>query len=302
MRQFEMTEALMDDILFSMEDQEGEFYIDTYEGVVVGGFDFDESELWEDSDEREEDEGRLISLPEWDSSDGFRLMEHFAAGFHNPLIREQLTLALNRGKGVFRAFKDILNQYPETEKLWFSYKEQEMKKEILRWYNGLREEWGIEKIGVEPEETAGLVLKDFRFRSYKKSDAVSVEGLYKFCLEEAGDGITGQETKPVLDSPGSLSLVAESGGGEFAGYIYAVKEGENLCINNIGVKPEFRCLGIGEALLVHLLEKLDSSETKQVRVDLPSSAMDFSRVLAREGFEPRMVRYSLDVKKGGKTG
>jgi hypothetical protein len=51
-------------------------------------------------------------------------MEHFAAGLRNPVVRNELTLALNRGRGVFRAFKDILSRYPETEKLWFSYKER----------------------------------------------------------------------------------------------------------------------------------------------------------------------------------
>lgn len=289
-----MTPALMDDILFSMEDQEGEFYIDTWEGVVVGGLDFDESDLWEDSDDTEVDEGRLIDLPEWDSSDGFRLMERFAAASHNPLIREQLTQALNCGKGVFRAFKNILNRYPETEKLWFAYKEQEMKKDILRWYNGLREEWGLEKIGVEPEETGDLVQEDFRFRDYKKTDVFLVEALNMFCLREAG-AAGGSTNKPVLDSPGSMALVAESGGDEFAGYIYAVKEGESLYIKNLEVEAEYRGLGIGEALLVHLLGKTPA-ETKHVYLDLPSSAGGFAQVLAREGFEPYMVRYRLDAK------
>ena len=124
--QFELTEALLDDILFSMEDQVGNFYIDCHEGVVVN---------WDDCrDEMEEDEeeDRFIGLPEWDSSSGFRLMERFAAAFRNPLIRNELCAALNRGKGVFRAFKNTLGQYPEAEKLWFSFKEREMKREVIR--------------------------------------------------------------------------------------------------------------------------------------------------------------------------
>jgi ribosomal protein S18 acetylase RimI-like enzyme len=293
MRQFDMTCALMDDILFSMEDQEGEFYVDTYEGVVVGGLDFYESVPPEDTGGE-----RLIELPEWDSSDGFRLMERFSAGFHNALIREQLTSALNRGKGVFRAFKDILSQYPEAEKLWFAYKEQEMKKDILRWYNGLREEWGLEKIGVEPEETCDLVREDFRFRRCKKTDSLPVEALHASCLKEAALS-GGPDNRPVLDAPGSTALVAESGGGEFAGYIYAVQEGGIVRIHNLEVKAEFRGLGIGEALLVHLLETLDPSGTEQFSLDLPSSAAAFAPVLAREGFEPYLVRYFLDRGKNG---
>ena len=35
--QFELTDVLIDEILFFMEDQSGEFYIDTVEGIVAGG-------------------------------------------------------------------------------------------------------------------------------------------------------------------------------------------------------------------------------------------------------------------------
>jgi ribosomal protein S18 acetylase RimI-like enzyme len=100
-----------------------------------------------------------------------------------------------------------------------------------------------------------------------------------------------------LDSPGGLALIVESGGGEFSGYIYAVKDGPDVYVNNLEVKLEYRGLGIGESLLTHLLEKLKPAATKRVYFDLPSSAADFSHVLAREGFEPYLMRYSLDVKE-----
>ncbi|MDR3248158.1 MAG: GNAT family N-acetyltransferase, partial [Treponema sp.] len=101
---FEMTDALMGDLLFSMEDQVGEFLLDTQEGVIIGEND-------DGFDKAAEDGDRFIALPGWDSSDGFRLMEHFAAGLRNPVLRNELVTALNRGKGVFRAFKDILSYY-----------------------------------------------------------------------------------------------------------------------------------------------------------------------------------------------
>jgi hypothetical protein len=171
--QFELTEALIDDILFSMEDQEGEFYLDTLEGIVAGGL--EGPDVFGEEDGGGENDGRYIDLPEWDSASGFRLMERFAAGFRNPLVREELTSALGHGKGVFRAFKNTLSRYPETEKLWFAFKEREMKREIIMWYNGLREEWGLEKIGMEPEETGDLVLEDFRFRPFRAEQGCSLQ-------------------------------------------------------------------------------------------------------------------------------
>jgi GNAT superfamily N-acetyltransferase len=290
--QFELTEVLMDDILFSMEDQDGDFYIDTKEGVVAGGEDSDE----EDPEEEEYEEGRYISLPEWDSSSGFRLMERFAASFHNPLIRDELTSALNRGRGVFRAFKNTLTQHPEVEKLWFLFKDREMKREIVSWYNALREEWGLEKIGMEPEDTDDLVLEDFRFREFQESDLAAAGELHKICTDAAKEaGVRPLNGDAKL--PGDAVFVSESGGGEFVGFISAGSIHSELHIEILEVKPEYRGLGIGEALLMHLLDTPKAREASRVFVDLPAGSKAFSRVLARGGFEPSLTRYSLDMRK-----
>jgi len=271
--QFELTEALIDDILFSMEDQNGEFLLDTVEGIVVGGMEGSE---------------RYISLPEWDSASGFRLMERFAAGSRNPMVRKDLSAALDRGRGVFRAFKDTLSRYPEAEKLWFSFKEKEMKREILRWYNGLREEWGLEKLGAEPEETGDLLLEDFRFRPLLKEDIGRAEELHLRCLEEYRETLAETVTGSF-----ETGLAAESAGSEFAGYISGIVKDTSLYIKNLEVKPEFRGLGIGEALLSRFLDSLDPNQVSQVFLDLPSWAEGFSRVLLRESFKPYSVRYWL---------
>jgi GNAT superfamily N-acetyltransferase len=300
--QFELTEALLEDILFSMEDQEEDFYLDTLKGIVTGGEDS------EGEDPEPDMEGRYISLPDWDSSSGFRLMERFAASCKNPFIREELSSALNRGKGVFRAFKDVLTRRPEAEKLWFSYKDREMKREILRWYNALREEWGLEKIGLEPEETGDLILEDFRFRELTEKDMPRIKELHERCRVESLDwmcenGIfaeyaaeyTGEEEDADKGAE-QTALAAESGNGEFSGYISAVRKGNALCVRALEVKPEYRGMGIGEALLVKLLEKTEDGKVSRVLLDLPAGTEGFSRVLVREGFKPYMTKYSLSLK------
>jgi ribosomal protein S18 acetylase RimI-like enzyme len=312
--QFELTEALIDDILFAMEDQMGEFVMDTVEGVVSGGGDdpeFDGEDLDDDDGEGGE---RYIDLPEWDSADGFRLMERFAAGFRNPIVREELTSALSLGRGVFRAFKDTLGRHPETEKLWFAYKDKEMKQEIIRWYNGLREEWGIEKIGMEPEDIDDLVLEDFRFRPLQKEDIFMAEELHRLYTEEAKSKLIGEEaafpangiTDVILNEAQTLrtvsgssfeqGLAVESGSGEFAGYISGLKRDTVFYIQNLEVKDKFRGLGLGEALLVKFLASLDQTEVGEVLLDLPSWAAGFSRVLHRESFKPYTVRYWLKLR------
>ena len=272
--QFELTDALIHDILFAMEDQVGEFMLDTVEGVVVGGGDGE----------------HYIDLPEWHSSDGFRLMEHFAAGLRNPIVREELTSALNMGRGVFRAFKDTLSRHPEIEKLWFAYKDQQMKKEIVEWYNALREEWGLEKIGMEPDETDDLVFEDFRIRPFRKEDAFQAEELHRQCLEEYENKLIGNGPNIPVDG-----LVAESRDGELAGYISWERIKSAIYIQRLEVKAEFRGLGIGEALLKKFIESLDPIEIDQVLLDLPAEAEGFSRVLYRESFKPYTVKYWLKL-------
>ncbi|MDR1950085.1 MAG: GNAT family N-acetyltransferase [Spirochaetaceae bacterium] len=300
--QFELTEALIDDILFSMEDQNGEFYVDSQDGMVAGGQDFEFQETLAEDEEEAPD--RYIALPEWDSAEGFRLMERFAAGFRNPPIRDKLTAALDRGKGVFRAFKDVLSAHPEAEQLWFAFKEQEMRRVITNWYNALREEWGLERIGTEPEETEDLVLEDFRFRDGVEADRVIAQALHIRCMDEQLAAAEIPPTEPGLvlaaetggwTFPGDLALVAETGNGDFAGYASARRDGRALRITALEVRPEYRGLGVGEALLTRLLKKIDPRDVSDVLIDLPAGVEGFSRVLVRESFNPQSTRYWLQV-------
>ncbi|MDR1618570.1 MAG: GNAT family N-acetyltransferase [Treponema sp.] len=283
---FELTGALIDNILFSMEDQGQKFLVDTQEGVVVG-------RAGEPAKAAERGKSRYVELPKWDSSDGFRLMERFAAAFRNPVVREDLTGALNRGKGVFRAFKDILGRYPEAEKRWFLFKEQEMKRDILHWYNALREERGLERIGEEPEETGDLVLEDFRFREPLEGDGKKAAALHRICAEEQRawareNGLAGEPEAP---SDGEMALAAETGGGDFAGYISVSRRGDQAHIAALEVRPEYRGLGIGEALVSRLLERLRAAKVSHVTIDIPAGAEGFSRVLLRSSFKPLTARY-----------
>jgi ribosomal protein S18 acetylase RimI-like enzyme len=92
------------------------------------------------------------------------------------------------------------------------------------------------------------------------------------------------------------TLTAETSGGEFAGYCSAPYEDGKATVTLLEVKPEYRGLGLGAALLAQLLEKLASEEVSTVLLDLPAPAEYFSRVLEREGFKVRAVRYGLDLR------
>jgi len=301
--QFELSSALVDDILFHMEDQHGEYRLDTREGLVVPVGD-PEADM--DDDDDADDGDRYVSLPEWGPADGFRLMERFAAGLRNALVRGELSAALDRGRGVFRAFKDTLGRYPETEKLWFAYKDGEMKREVLAWYNALRESRGLELIGEEPEDIAGLALEDFRFREGTPGDLGPASQLHRACIEECGNSPDGGGSNDDVLSgmgdwvfPGEISFVVETVGGDFAGYASGVRSGDTcLRVCAVEVHGEYRGLGLGKSLVARLLEYADGRKIPQVTVDLPAGQEYFSRVLLREFFKPGVQRYVRNTGLG----
>lgn len=280
---FELDKILTDEILFYMENQDGEFLLDARESKVIkidkynqdGGHDF-------------EDESRYITLPKWDSNDGFRLMEKFAVEFKNPVVRHELSAALNSKRGVFRSFKNVLEQYPEAEKMWHNFKNRKMKEDVFAWYNALREEWGLEPVGGEPEDISSIILEDFIFREGKECDIPNVSALHKLCIDELKEKTFILETKSQINLSGCICLAAETANGEFCGYICAVKNEPYLQITRLEVKPEYRGMGIGKTLLAKLLEKTGG---QTVTFDLPAGYEYFSRTLHIENFKPVMQRF-----------
>jgi ribosomal protein S18 acetylase RimI-like enzyme len=253
---FDLDEILIDDILFHMENQEGDFLLDVQEGRVIDLSD----ETMEDDEENNSE--RYITLPEWSPNDGYRLMEKFAAGLKSPVVRQELSAALNRNKGVFRAYRDVLGQYPEIGKQWFKYKEQQMTNEVIAWYNSKREEWGLKPFGSEPEDNFLLVLEDF----------VTKEQLT-------------ENKEQVI-----INFTSETAAGDTVGNISAELVDGVLHIRTLEVKPEYQGMGIGKTLLAKLLEKADKKKV-DVTIDLPVEADFFSRSLYLEEFKPCFQRF-----------
>ncbi|GBU27366.1 hypothetical protein R84B8_00896 [Treponema sp. R8-4-B8] len=241
---FELDNILINQILFHMENQEEVFVFDTRKNQIVNSANIDN------------DDKNYITLPQWSPKDGYRLMEKFTANLNNPVARHELSVALNKNKGVFRAFRNVLEQYPEVERMWLKYKDKKIRNKIIGWYNALREEWGLEPIGVEPEDTSSLVLEDFTFK--EKND---------------------------------FNITAENAAGELTGQITARAENKTLYIETLEVIPEYRGLGLGKTLLAKLLEKADK-QNLDVSIDVPKDSDFFSRSLLLENFKPVMQRFT----------
>jgi ribosomal protein S18 acetylase RimI-like enzyme len=175
-----------------------------------------------------------------------------------------------------------------------------MKEEVIAWYNSLREEWGLEPVGGEPEDTSSLVHEDFTLRNGEKSDLEKACALHDLWIEEREKRENDNVFSTIFEGmnpfifPGDLCFVAENANGEFSGYISAFSvSASHLQISQLEIMPEYRGMGIGEALLSKLLDNVDKKHA-YITIDLPAGHEYFSRVLHLENFKPCVQRYILN--------
>jgi hypothetical protein len=84
---------------------------------------------------------RYINIPEKPSYESYHMMVEYTEGIMDELLKEKLKIAL-AGKGAFRRFKLVLDDYPDYQQKWFQYKEQRLKAEAIDWLKSI----GIEAI------------------------------------------------------------------------------------------------------------------------------------------------------------
>jgi GNAT superfamily N-acetyltransferase len=301
--EFDLSPELIDQIIFAMENQEKDYVLDTKTLELVP--------IDELPPELVEDEDRLIQLPEWYSVHGYNLMEKFVANLRNPLFRETLREILARGKGVFRQFKDTIKQRKDIERLWFSFKDREMKRVVLEWYNQLRESWGLERIGTEPlEETEELILSDFVIRPEGGKHLEIIRELDRRAFQENfGDEGPGYAeymyevrrygVEPEVGSE-SVILIAETPVGEFAGFIWGVetRTGGNFTVSRLlqlYVVREYRGLGLAKVLLHRFCVSAYERSVDRVTIELLGSGYGLLDSLKTAGFRPLSETLELDL-------
>ncbi|HHU88758.1 MAG: UPF0158 family protein [Sphaerochaetaceae bacterium] len=241
-----LTDEFISQLIFCMEDQGNIYYLDLERGELV--------------ESNSDKSHRYLELPPWKPADGYRTMEKFVSKLRNPIYRERLGEVLQSGKGVFRQFKDVLSQQPTLERLWYYFKDREMRKQILRWYEINDEAFRLEALGEEaPEERpTHLILEDFIFTTNYESHKEEVDHLYEISKEEL-----------ISEAPHALDLLREDGNGviialtlngQVAGFIRYKEEEEVTKITFYAIAKEYRGLGLFHALFDALVETLQTSE------------------------------------------
>lgn len=156
-------------IIWGMENQDAEYMLNIKDGTLCS------PEMGEAEPEF------LVELPSWSSSDGYQLMVSFTNSCKDRNLRERLSKELSsKSHGIFRRFRDVLSENPETLKAWYDFKDSRMRSHIISYY---RERFKRNKDELESDDLyEGELLSEFEVKH--------LEGLDDYCeklLEEASD-------------------------------------------------------------------------------------------------------------------
>lgn len=305
----ELTPELIDQIIFGMENQSENTVFDTETGELIT------------EKEAEDDPERYVSIPEWNSLHGYQLMERFVHTLRNPIVRESLREALSRGRGVFRNFKNVLRERRDIERLWFSFKEREMRAVVIDWYNRLCEAKGFEKLPAEPEDdimVEELVLSDFEVKRTGPETTELLAKMDRDAFEETFYDLhpryierlynRRRKGKTPVNNGTSSVFHAETPDEEVVGFIWGEDEvlgdvegevptPEQIYSNilQIYVAQAFRGLGLAKLLIKRYLSEAFRRNVSKTFIEVPGTVAGFQDFLVTNGFAVFTEKLALDM-------
>ena len=271
-----LTDEFLFQVIFCMEDQANEYCVDLKDGVIT--------ETAFVADRRGIDPPRFLDLPPWYPSDGFRTMEKFVSTLRNPIYRERLRQVLQSGKGVFRQFKDVLHEQSSLERLWYYYKDREIRRRIFHWYERHDEAFRLARLGEEaPEDGPGeLIREDFAIvaeaepylEDIQAAGARIVERLHA-SGQRTDLHIAVQVREAWKEHVDDKHVVALSLSGQFVAFIrYRVYAEEGVAvIRCYAVEDEFQGLGVFHYLFDSLCAILNNQGIREVVVRLAGESI-----------------------------
>lgn len=280
-----LTEDLLGSIIFAMEDQVSSYYIDLKDGSLIS----EEEMRYLAEDEQAEGpyaEERFTSIPDWEPSDGFRLMEMFANRVRNPLYRERLLSCLNSGKGVFRKFKDTLSELPVLERKWFSFKDEQLKRVVITWYREQEGLLGLIHLSEETEDlTEDILLEDFTFETHEGYPTSEIDSFLQTILEEMESGDEQNAIASLLlsrrfenEMPEHYQI-ARSHDGTLAAMLAYIPVTDYLVeVPFFAVKIDFRGLGLFRLLFDAFSRQMARFHYRTIVVNLIGSSVSLERL------------------------
>ncbi len=290
-----LSSALIDQVLFAMEDQENHsvFHLDSFSVVLL-------------EDENQVAEERVLPLPSWTSSDGFRMMRDFTGSLHHPSIEAELNAVLDSGQGVFRRFKQILKPRDFLYRQWLRFKRRFMEDVVLEWLDAHPDEFGPDgRNRARALEPSSLLATDFTTHPGDSADLNHLEVWDQEASREASVELFGAQASERYIGflrrgrgwkDGDRYWVAVNPEGEWAGVVWVrpwIPEGQARVLEILlwFVDPVYRGLGLGALLLQ---EAVCAAEVGQpVFLSSPQGGQRMDSVLTRAGFTSHGKLWSL---------
>lgn len=287
---FHLDSSKLNEILYNMENQ-------TKDSVIV----ITTGEILSADDATELDSSNTYPLPQWGPVDGFRIMNEFVSQLKNPVVKEELKAVLNSGHGVFRKYKNCLKGSPEIEKIWYSFKKDQIKTKVLNWYNQIREYAGLEMYeddNLNEEED----LLDFDFTLNRPGvdkkelilewDRAGFDELYSNYPKGVRKEIYKQKRAGLIDDSmfdSDIIYTAVNPSGDMVGFVWVTvftleESFSGMDLIQLYVIPEYRGLGIGKMLLNVILEEYNKGEYKDLIINCQGDNSWLMTYLELEGF------------------
>ncbi len=123
-----------------------------------------------------DEKNRFLLIPKRESREGYEIMVAFAESVRGKGLREKLSLALN-GRGAFRRFRSVLNDYPDELEKWYKFKDDWMREEAVKW---------LLLNGIEPVQVVSGLFNDDGTEI--NADLIPKPGLCLTCRKDNAGG------------------------------------------------------------------------------------------------------------------
>ncbi len=292
---FELNDTILERIIFAMEDQTKSRLIDLRTGELVP---------------RPEGEPpvNLAPPPAWTPADGFRLMETYCSRLKNLELKLTLLKALSHGKGVFKAFRQVLSAYPQEELQFREYKNAFLRRHIETWMDDMRESVGLARLGPEPDEYEDLLDEEFSVEHRTLPEiSFDIGLLIEAACDDAMNWLPAAaallekaELKNFLDAHRTDAVVhyiSEAGGRPIAAAAGAVAQIEGRSIGLVRflyVAKDFRDLGLEFRILDNIRNSCRERKVEHCLVRSAFLRPELAGPMGARGFRIIGTQFLLD--------
>ena len=251
-----LSEQVLSEIIFGMENQDADYLLDTSTGTLFNQ---------EVDDASEHSAENLVSLPPWNSSDGYQLMVAFANSCRDIKLQQRLSDELNsKQRGVFRRFRDILAENNEVLNQWYDFKDRRMKAYIRSWYRE-RLSRNLDSLEEGDDAIDGELLSDFEVVHLDEPDTYCND-----LLSSVGEG--DPIKKKLFDAFCSKkAFIVKKNGISCGALIYETVENQ-ACILHYQVDESYREMGLFSLVFDLFNREMERRRVRKVTMPFSSES------------------------------